>query len=67
MRTIDADALMNELIRLGYAYSNEEQRAVVADSSNAWRKRPLLRLWKRHGAGIASIAKILCLVGGIAK
>ena len=27
MRTIDADALMNELIRLGYAYSNEEQRA----------------------------------------
>lgn len=31
MRTIDADALMNELIRLGYAYSNDEQRAVVAD------------------------------------
>lgn len=29
MRTIDADALMNELIRLGYAYSDEEQRAVV--------------------------------------
>lgn len=28
MRTIDADALMNELIRLGYAYSNDEQRAV---------------------------------------
>lgn len=31
MRTIDADALMNEMIRLGYAYSDEEQRAVVAD------------------------------------
>lgn len=31
MRTIDADALMNELIHLGYAYSDEEQRAVVAD------------------------------------
>ena len=34
MRTIDANALMNELIRLGYAYSNEEQRAV-----DAWNRR----------------------------
>lgn len=67
MRTIDADALMNELIRLGYAYSNDEQRAVVADCIECLEEAPLLRLRKRHGAGIASIAKVLCLIGGIVK
>lgn len=67
MRTIDADALMNELIRLGYAYSDKEQRAVVADCIECVEEAPLLRLWNRHGAGIASIANVLCPIGGIAK
>ena len=43
MRTIDADALMNELIRLGYAYSNEEQRAVVADCIECVEEAPTVK------------------------
>lgn len=43
MRTIDANALMNELIRLGYAYSNEEQRAVVADCIECVEEAPTVK------------------------
>ena len=43
MRTIDADALTNELIRLGYAYSNEEQRAVVADCIECVEEAPTVK------------------------
>lgn len=43
MRTIDADALRNELIRLGYAYSTEEQRAVVADCIECVEEAPTVK------------------------
>lgn len=43
MRTIDADVLMNELIRLGYAYSNDEQRAVVADCIECVEEAPTVK------------------------
>lgn len=43
MRTIDADALMNELIRLGYAYSGEEQRAVVSDCIECVEEAPTVK------------------------
>lgn len=46
MRTIDADALRNELIRLGYAYSNEEQRAVVADCIECLKEAPTVKAEK---------------------
>lgn len=43
MRTIDADALRNELIHLGYAYSDEEQRAVVADCIECVEEAPTVK------------------------
>ena len=42
MRTIDADALRNELIHLGYAYSSEEQ-AVVADCIECVEEAPTVK------------------------
>ena len=46
MRTIDADALRNELIHLGYAYSSEEQRAVVADCIECVEEAPTVKAEK---------------------
>ena len=46
MRTIDADALTNELTRLGYAYSTEEQRAVVADCIECVEEAPTVKAEK---------------------
>ncbi len=46
MRTIDADALTNELIRLGYAYSTEEERAVVADCIECVEEAPIVKAEK---------------------
>lgn len=46
MRTIDADALRSELIRLGYAYSTEEQRAVVADCIECVEEAPTVKAEK---------------------
>lgn len=43
MRTIDADALINELIRLKYAYSTEEQRAVAADCIECVEEAPTVK------------------------
>ena len=43
MRTIDADALMNELIHLGYAYGNQEQRAVAADCIECVEEAPTVK------------------------